>query len=327
FDFAFPRGVVNATNIVTVENLTIVTGAGISNGGTLTLRNITVRNADAGTNLGGGVYNSSGDLWIENSHFEHNRANLGSGLYHTGGTMFVINSTINGNQGGNGAGILTAGNFTSATIINSTIVDNISNSTAGGGIYNTATLTLIGNTIYGNSAATNGASNVFIGNTSHSNAILANNLLGGALGGGADCFANPTQITFVAPNLIEDGSCGAAANGQLTGDPLVDPNGLRFNGGILPTLALTENSPALNAGDNTYTTELVAAVDFNNDGDFGDQLDFDQRQAPYARILENTVDLGAYEGTVPVGSISGRVLAPLLVLIKHSNLQWYKFKG
>jgi hypothetical protein len=97
-------------------------------------------------------------------------------------------------------------------IKNSTISGNIS--PFGGGIVNGANSTLhMWNTIVANSSS------------------------------GEDCL-NDGTIATNTHNLIEDGTCSPA----VTGDPLLGP--LADNGGPTLTMALGDDSPAIDAGDN-----------------------------------------------------------------------------
>ena len=88
-------------------------------------------------------------------------------------------------------------------------------------------------------------------------------------------------------NLIgnADGSTGfSAAAGDLLGstasplDPRLGP--LQFNGGPTPTIALLAGSPALHAGD--VSDELITGP-------------FDQRGQGFFRVINDTIDIGAFE--------------------------------
>ena len=104
------------------------------------------------------------------------------------------------------------------------------------------------------------------------NNIIANN--SGAASGG-ECYNNGGTLSASTNNLIPTGSC----NGTITDDPML--SALADNGGPTQTMALQENSPAINAGDN------AACADANTVNNL------DQRGV--ARPVGDTCDIGAYE--------------------------------
>src|SRR5207253_2438365 len=72
----------------------------------------------------------------------------------------------------------------------------------------------------------------------------------------------------------------AGANNKIDVNPLLQP--LANNGGTTQTLGLLPGSPAVNAGSNPAG------------------LAFDQRGAGFPRLLGAGVDIGAFEGVLPV---------------------------
>jgi predicted outer membrane repeat protein len=142
-------------------------GAGIevSPGATLILANSTFSGnvADAWSD-GGGIYISSdccgnvGTLIITNSTFSNNSARKGGGIYNDGGMVTITNSTFSGNSATRGGGIYTYGG--TVDITNSTFSGNSATELwiYGGGIdenYSTVTLrnTIIANNVSGSSCA------------------------------------------------------------------------------------------------------------------------------------------------------------------------------
>ena len=83
-------------------------------------------------------------------------------------------------------------------------------------------------------------------------------------------------------NLIRNPGTGSNAFGgsSSNADPMLDPNGLQNNGGPTPTLALLPGSPAIDTGDNALIPGRVTT---------------DQRGPGFARIVNGTVDIGAFE--------------------------------
>jgi hypothetical protein len=153
-------GGISNSGTLTLKNSTISGntagfGGGIANFGTLTLNNSTVSgNTAGGRNFssGGGIENSFGTLTLNNSTVSGNTATNGGGISNFGGTLTLKSSTISGNTAINGGGIY---NFGTLVLKNSILSGNKATS-AGGGIYNNGgTFGLIsGTTIRGNTAPT-----------------------------------------------------------------------------------------------------------------------------------------------------------------------------
>ena len=253
------------------------------------------------------------------------RGGQGGGLA-AGNVITVINSSITGNRsgrggdstvafaggiGGDGGGI---SNTARMDLINTTVSDNQTGAGgtgtregglggSGGGIHNTAAQLIIANcTITGN--RTNG----FFGGNGGGvyspvfgigilrNTIVANNAVwkgGGRDGEGPDLNGNFNSEDY---NLIRDTSSASitgVTTHNLTGqDPKLGP--LSNNGGFTLTHGLLAGSPAINAGNNGNLP--ADSSDLDNDGNLTEPTPFDQRGAGFPRVLDGTVDIGAFEG-------------------------------
>lgn len=208
--------VIAANTTVEMRQLTIQNGggnggAGIRNGGVLTLVESTVHNntvSPVSGTAGGGIANS-GILTLVRSTVSGNRAPAAGGIISfDGSSLTVENSTISGNQataGGAGALWIMAG--AQATLRFATISDN--SGVIFGGLYNNGTLDFAGT-------------------------IIANHTNG-------DCTNDGGSVTDVGFNLVEDGSC-ISASSSSGGDPQLGP--LADNGGPTLTHALLTGSPA-----------------------------------------------------------------------------------
>jgi hypothetical protein len=149
------------------------------------------------------------------------------------------------------------------TISNSTI----SNNGHGGAIENQGPLTITNSTVSANQGGIDDSVIAALGDT-----VVAGNT-GADLGG---------PVMSLGHNLIGDGSHGSGfADTDLVGtaqnpiDPLLGP--LQDNGGPTQTMALLPGSPAIDAGDNTAAPM------------------WDQRGAPFHRIVNGVIDIGAFE--------------------------------
>ena len=172
--------------------------------------------------------------------------------------------------------------------------------TDGGGIDNLGTATLTNCTVSGNTSQDGGG----IADDDDGNLTLDNTIVAGNTSGASDNdISGPVQPSS-AYNLIGDGSgitnltdLKEPALSNLIGtttdplNPLLGP--LANNGGPTQTMALLPGSPAIDAGSNAL------AVDAN-----GNPLTTDLCRAGFPRILGHSVDIGAYEFTPIIQTIS-----------------------
>jgi hypothetical protein len=302
-------------------------------GATLTVSNTTFSNNTATYGQGGSIDNA-GTLSVSASTFAGGFAFAGGAIDVKGGSLTVTNSTFTQNVAIEGGGIF---NNAQATITGSTIANNVTTqpppgtspvnftSFDGGGIANdlAGNLTLINSTVANNAAGQygGGIDNVGIF-TAVNDTIAANNVAGGGSGGGVYAtigtaiFYNtiiaqntngsgkattPSDIAGLVSmlssnNLIGAGSGGLTNNvkGNLVGITSPGLGTLANNGGPTQTIALLAGSPAINAGSNALAVVPGGAV-----------LSTDQRGAAYPRIVNTTVDIGAFEsGTASVYTVN-----------------------
>jgi CSLREA domain-containing protein len=222
----------------------------IYNTGDLTLVNMTITGGTAPGDYGGGIFNS-GTLALINTEVTGNSAGSGGGIENRG-TLNATNSTISSNTAsfssfrGEGGGIENSGTM---TLVNTTVSNNVATSGNlmsyggdGGGIHTQrGTATLRNVTIANNSAVHGYGGGLLTGTTCNvGNSIIAKNSAGNANEPefGPDIWPSVTSINSEGYNLIG-------------GDPLLDPRGLRNNGGATRTIALQPNSPAIDQGNGT----------------------------------------------------------------------------
>ena len=310
--------------VVTINNLTISNGRnvfdlrkniflGIGNFGlgggifmgasaTLTLNKCNLSSNTA--QEGGAIYiNNSGTLHVFESTFSNNTAfNNGGAIYNgVSGTVNADGNTLNNNTANNGGAFY---NGVSGTINAATnTIDNNSASISGGGIYNTATMTLTNSTVSSNTAAISGGGifNNFVA-TLNNNLVALNTAPDGGDLLGRESLGNGYTGTY---NLIgnadgSEGLNGAPNQSGTTANPIAPMLGaLQNNGGATLTRAVLEGSPAIDKG-NSVT------------------LIHDQRGQirPFDNMTTtntgNGSDVGAFEAqlapTAADVSISGRVL-------------------
>lgn len=301
------RGTVNVVNCVLSGNVAAgaAGGALFNINGTMNVIGCTITaNSAQG---GGGIVNSSGaapgTLYVTNSVISDNtvsNAESGGGII-TGGsgsTATINNCTLSGNKAGTGGGI---SNSATLTVINSTLTGNFARFGKGGAISNSGTLNLSNSTLTGNTVtvqdsgggiATGGSGSVNIKST-----IVALNIASSD----PDITGAFTSRGF---NLIgrNDGAAASFpagqpnANNDLVGtsasplDPRFDPNGLQNNGGPTRTIALLFGSPATDKGtSNSLAGQLVA-----DQRDAGFPRTFDDPGTSNATGGEGT-DIGSFE--------------------------------
>jgi hypothetical protein len=295
-------------------------GGGIdnNNGATLTVTNSTIAYNSA--NHGGGIFNS-GTLTVTNSTIAYNSADNGGGIG-GGGTMTITNSTIAHNStDGVGCGFFLEG-YGTLTVTNSTIAYNSATEGGGIGILN-GTLTVTNSTIAYNSAefgggGISGGSLSNFGILTVTNSTIAYNsadgIGGGGISGDATLYntivarnANGDILGTVAPssayNLIGTGGSGGLVNGvdgnQVgVANPGLGP--LADHGGPTQTIVLLTGSPAIDKGNNALAVDPMTHQTLNTD----------QRGPGFVRIVNGTVDIGAFEFTPAANDAVAAVWGP-----------------
>ena len=267
-------------------------GGGIYNDyvGTLEVNQTTI--AGNSGDYGGGVFNSFlADTTITNSTISGNTADsYGGGIANDDyAPLLVSNSTISGNAAGIAGGGISNAADAIAVVENTTISDNFAIGT-GGGIDNgeDAVIGIVNSLVSGNIAAL--GSEVYNLGTGTVDAN-ANNLFGDSSEDNADAFYNFT------PGASDITATSDGTNSTDLAD-ILEP--LADNGGPTQTHALPDGSPAIDAGDNSNVP--LDNGDQDGDGDFNEDVPFDQRGAA-ARVTNGTVDIGAYEECFLTGTL------------------------
>ena len=257
------------------DNTSFASGGGIYQYGyfTSSILRTTIDNNYA-SDYGGGIFQQGGKLNITDSVISNNNAPAGAGGIDVRDDMIITGSTISGNTTDSyGAGIRSAYGSNPLTLSNSTVYGNSSLYRGGGFSLTGSSLTTLQNTTVANNSAVQDGGGMFVDNGAVM--TLANSIIADSPSGG-DCWGT---LSFTGMNLIEDDSCAASTNGQLTGDPKLDLVGLQLTTGSVPTVPLLSDSPAIDVGDDTEASGLT----------------YDQRGLGYPRIFGTQVDLGAYE--------------------------------
>jgi hypothetical protein len=300
-------------------------GGGINNQGPLTVTNSTFDNNEGGE--GGGVFNAA-SMTVTNSTFAYNVSEAGfDGIGEGGGggiseyvfsTLIVTNSTFAHNSADHGGGInggATVTNSTFAynsarsgggiaggsglTVTNSTFAYNAAGAGGGGGIGTESPLTVTNSTFAYNTVSnggTGGGLDVSFGPATLNNTIVALNTNGTGVSATPSDIAG-TVAAASAYNLIGTGGSGGLVNGVNGNQVGVANPGLGTlgsNGGPTQTIPLSTGSPAIDKGSNALAVDAT-----------GQPLVYDQRGPGFPRIVNGTVDIGAFEVQSAAATIIG----------------------
>lgn len=298
-------GQVTGTNLTFVSNISGSDGGGVANNdGTVTLVGSKFSQNQAANGGGGAISNLLGNVSLGASTVSQNSARNGGGIENHG-TLAVLSSLVSGNvASASGGGLWNDG---VATVTNSTIYGNLAAS-GGGAFIQAGSLTLTNATIAVNTASTNpgGGINIPGGTVVLNNSLIANNV--GHSPGPVTGDVNGAVNSASAFNLITDGSnltgIVNGSQGNIIGtatnpiDAKLGP--LADNGGLTQTVALLQGSPGIDAG----------SVPLAKDPSTGMPLQFDQRGPGFPRVINNKVDIGAFElqaitTTLTVAAASG----------------------
>ncbi len=235
----------------------------------------------------GGVYVYDSTLMLTDTTISGNSAPYGGGMYARGAVfgagndVTLNNCTVSGNYAYEDAGIAGGGKF---TLVNSTVSGNRAVNWGGGLTLQGSTSVLINSTVSNNTAGTYGAGlYTSRGYLTLKNTIVSGNRLTG--GGASDLRVSPyTSATLVSATYSLLGTALQAAYGAAGNHNVFTDNpGLGLlvdNGGITRTMALLPGSPGVDAGSNA-----LVPID----------VSYDQRDIGYPRIVNGTVDIGAFE--------------------------------
>ena len=265
--FDITAGDANGDGNRTINNTVVHDGHGggifikdCSNGENLVLRNLTFRNNRA-KRFGGALHIINSSPLIDRCVFSNNRTE-------------GINST--------GGGALATETSGSPKVVNSVFVNNATQN-VGGAIYNSSTTPRIINVTFFKNSSVNGANAIY--NGSSTNLSIINTLIWGDSGESL-IINNTSSVTTSYSNIRQTSGIYPGVGNKNIDPKFVNPNSLAGPDNIFGTaddgLSLQTTSPLIDAGDNGSIPTSITADLLGN-----------------ARIAFITVDIGAYESTLP----------------------------
>ena len=264
-------------------------------GHTVIIEGLTISNGSVLNTFGGGIYNFESALTVISCALAGNSAlgqqGSGGGIFSNGGgaggnaSLTIINSAFSGNAATTGGAVDNNGSsgMANLTISNSTLSGN-SASFVGGGVDDhtangTATVTITNSTLSENTSAN-------ISMFKEGVLDIGNTVLKAAVSGVNLEIAKLATVTSRGYNVSSDDGGGflTGPGDQINTDPMLGP--LQDNGGPTFTHALLPGSPAIDAGDPSFTPPPY----------------YDQRGPVFWRVRNGRIDSGSFEvqaGTTP----------------------------
>ena len=253
------------------------------------IEGLTMSNGSVLNTFGGGIYNFESALTVISCALAGNSAlgqqGSGGGIFSNGGgaggaaSLTITSSALSGNTATTGGAIANDGSsgMANLTISNSTLSGNSASFGGGGGVNDntangTASITITNSTLSENTSANISmfkGGMLDIGNTILKAAASGVNLEIGKL----------ATVTSHGYNVCSDNG-GGFLNGpgdQINTEPMLGP--LQDNGGPTFTHALLPGSPAIDAGDPSFTPPPY----------------YDQRGPVFWRVRNGRIDSGSFE--------------------------------
>lgn len=273
-------------------------GAGMYNNGSPTIRNCTF-SSNTASYSGGGIFNNNTSPTIEDCIFQSNFAygnyRGGGGIYNYQGSPIIKNCTFNNNsaESSNGRGGGVYNENSAATLVSCTFRTNSAPGSGGtgwgGGLHSISSnsLKLTNCTFSNNSAKTNGGG---MSNNSSSPTVTNCTFSGNTASTGNGIYNYSGSNPTIKNTIINDGYDGTINSGgyNLSNPSLGDPTDAD-----LTNLTLGSFDSATGTYPLIFTASPSNSAIDGGDGDPGEP--YDQRGELFNRIVNGTVDIGAYE--------------------------------
>lgn len=275
-------------HIVGDNSIHVVTSSGTDNSAELDGFTITGGLANIAEGVkenGAGIINDGGSPTFSNLRIEGNDASkFGGGLHNSNGSPNLTHITLLGNRASDGGGIFNS-NSSTLRIRNAVMTKNAS-AVSGGAVYSEDSNLIFTNVTISENSSTDNGGGLFVDQTSFNlnNSILWNNVSSSS---GNDMYNNSGSTTF--NYSLYDDSIGAfggnaiSTNNSITGNPNFASTDLSNS----DYLKLANNSPAIDAGDNSLYNRVG--------GDVATDLDLAGNPRVFQESSGGIIDMGAYE--------------------------------
>lgn len=260
---------VDYSGVLTLRHLTVTGGynsfgAGVWNGGVLSVTNCTF-SENIAPSTGGGIYNySTGTLNVTSSTFSHNQSQNGAGISNDG-MLNVINSTFSENEADLGGGIAGGSIFYGGTlqVTDSTFSGNTASDDGGGLALFSGTGTVADSAFWDNSSERGGGISNLFGDLTVTGSTFSGNSgfsAGGGISNPYGSVMNVSNSTFSANSAPNGG--GLSNYGRMTVTNATFSENKAASGGVIYNCC-TNNGASLTL-QNTIIASSTAANCLND---------------------------------------------------------------
>ena len=291
---------------------------------TATIEGVTIRDGNAGSNHGGGIFNA-GNLTLESVVVTQNATtNYGGGIYNNN-TIRINNPTVSENSALNGGGISSQTDVALGVVIeNSAMIDNDATFAGGASFsrYNssvtTGTARFTNSTVSGNEASGNAGGIAAVGGFGLTvvQSTVTNNRAGlvasDGVGGG---FLLASSLLTLHNSIVAGNTADYSYHHDITGG-WTDPTSSYNLIGVQGDSGLTNNINGNLVG--TYTTPLVAGLTLL--GDYGGATK-SHALLVNSVAVDNGSNAKALDAAGKALTVDQRGFAPLLIMVPPARVE------
>jgi uncharacterized repeat protein (TIGR02543 family) len=277
------------------DNYTYMRGGAIyaDNSSTVELNNCTFHNNSSGNNtqsVGGAVFVNSGTLRINGCHFYENRARYGGAIYTYSPNVTIDRTIFSGNEAtAQDGGAIYIGSESSYTIYNSLFVGNYAEDNCAA-IYTSTTLNTNSHRFINCTFADNFTKNSNGRTVNASDYTTVRNCIFWGNAASTPLFNLPPAIEPTVDHCIIEGGISYGSNNSDKNPLFINPGDYNNAPFKLESLdyGLKSNSPAINAGNNSYLSGSYTLDVWDSSRIVGNSIDLGAVESPYVTHTINT---------------------------------------